>query len=340
MVIRITHLESIEMNLDTLPIRPFNDGFIRVATQQEIESGKVTFYGSMEVLARHHEDRVPAKVMEPRLQSHAIQSQLMELKPNKEAGKLVEIPIRLFFNKTDSALSASYLAYDADGKPMCAGDGTTAQRSDQTEQGHSVMVETACVGPEKCVYANSGTVQCRRQVSMTCQIVGQSDPLSVFEVRSSSFNAFNTLRAQLQLVEHRFGGLRHVPLKLQLWQKSCRASDLVAFDVFKLTLDAADEVAAMKSAVRSRQDETEAGLRQDIDSIFGKPSTMLLDDDFEAMKDFYRPLETTERRFGTVPVASRIVAQARVAGSGAAASFLASTMAVAEQGREKEHSLG
>ena len=52
---------------------------------------------------------------------------------------------------------------------------------------------------------------------MSVQIPGQDNPLSTFEVRSSSYNSYKTLKGQLELVERRFGGLRHVPLRLQIW---------------------------------------------------------------------------------------------------------------------------
>ncbi|MDR7097212.1 hypothetical protein J2X09_004986 [Hydrogenophaga laconesensis] len=73
-------------------------------------------------------------------------------------------------------------------------------------------------------------------MKMTVQIDGQNDPLSVFEVRSSSINNFRALSSQLMLIERRFGGLRHVPLntnsqaKLLLAEQSLQSLSAAIFD--------------------------------------------------------------------------------------------------------------
>ena len=319
------------MNLNDTPARPFAEGFIRIATTTDPESGRVIFNGSMEVLARYHQPRVPELLAAPRLGKHPISESLLANKANKEVEKIVEIPVRLFFNKASNALGSAYVAYDMDGKPACRGNGTLAKRESLTEQNHRLMVDTPCHGPELCEFANSGQASCRRQVRMTVQIPGQSDPLSVFEVRSSSFNGFNTLKGQLELVERRFGGLRHVPLKLQLWQTSNQASELEPFDVFKLTLDATSELEAMKLAQRARQDEKEAGLDADIDAIYAGDTSSIPDEDFAQVADFYANAAPLARRPGAEALAAQVMAKGSARGNDLAGQVIAKAMHAAAE---------
>ena len=323
------------MNLNNTPVRPFAEGFIRIATTTAPENEKVLFSGSMEVLARHHQARAPDLIAPPRLEKHPISEALMNDKANKEAQKLVEVPIRLFFNKSANALGFSYNAYALDGKPACQGDGTLAKRESVSEQNLRVVIDTPCHGPDLCEFANSGEAMCRRQVRMTVQIPNQANPLSVFEVRSSSFNAFKTLKGQLELVEKRFGGLRHVPLKLQLWQTSNQASDLEPFDVFKVTLDAPSEVEAMKVANRARQDEKEAGLDGDTDAIYAAGNADALVEDFAQVADFYAGAVVTARRAGADPLAKQILAKVKAPGHDFAGQVIAQAMQASAGAVEK-----
>ncbi|MGB4347367.1 MAG: hypothetical protein WBJ21_13330, partial [Burkholderiaceae bacterium] len=195
------------MNLSTIPVRPYAEGIIRIATTSEPGSEKIAFDGRMEILARHHRERQVDVIEVPRLAKHTMGDKLMDEKPNKEAGKLVEVPIRMFFGKTINALTVRYQAYDVDGKPVCRGNGERAKRTSMSDENVRVVVDAPCTGPETCEYVASGKAGCRRQVCMTVQIPGQDNPLSTFEVRSSSYNTYKTLKGQLELVERRFGGL-------------------------------------------------------------------------------------------------------------------------------------
>jgi len=289
------------MNLDTLPVRPYAEGMIRIATTVEPGTGKVKFEGRIEVLSRHHQEREDDAQLVPRLAVHPISESLLDHKPNKDAGKLVEIPIRMFFGKTRNALSAAYQAYDAAGHPVCRGNGNIAKRGTTSVEGVHVVSEVPCAGSDACEFANSGQAQCRRQVCMTVQIHKCSDPLSTFEVRSTAYNSYKTLKGQLELVERRFGSLRHVPLKLQLWQTSNQASNFETFDVFKLALDAATELDAMKVVKLARAEEAEAGLECDVDAAYAAPSEEVGDDEFEVVSDFYAARSTPAfRRRGGV----------------------------------------
>lgn len=329
------------MDMKSLSIGPFNEGFIRVAAISDPASAETKFTGEIEILARHH-TRLPSEISgeQIRLASHPAGQMLLEREAaNKAAGKLVEVPIRMFFNKTANALTVKYQAFDGEGRPVCVGDGCNARRTSLIEGNQPVTMDAPCAGSEGCEFAQSGVVSCRRQVKMPVQIKGQANALSVFEVRTSSFNAYKTLRAQLELIESRFGGLRHVPIKLSLWQASTEASSFEPFDVFKLSLDGGSEVEVMRQAKKDREEEKEAGLVSDHDAIFEKLQSGEADnklslafDDFNEISDFYAPvaIPKAERRKGSpLGSSSPTKRHARSAAPNLAADLISSSLAQA-----------
>lgn len=326
------------MNLSTIPVRPFAEGIIRIATTSEPGAEKIVFDGSMEILSRHHQSREADAIEVPRLAKHPMRDKLMEEKPNKEAGKLVEVPIRMFFGKTSNALTVAYQAYDADGRPVCRGNGEKAKRTSLSDENVRVVMDAPCSGPETCEFVASGQARCRRQVCMSVQIPGQDNPLSTFEVRSSSYNTYKTLKGQLELVERRFGGLRHVPLKLQIWQTSNQASDFESFDVFKIALGTATELDAMKAVKIARSEESEAGLESDVDTAYTAATDGVGEDDFEIVTDFYtqRPATAARRSGGALLVDQLTGAKGQVAGASLAENVIAHAMARAGEGSGKE----
>ncbi|MDR7097573.1 hypothetical protein J2X09_005349 [Hydrogenophaga laconesensis] len=135
---------------------------------------------------------------------------------------------------------------------------------------------------------------------MVVQIDGQDDLLSVFEVRSSSINNFRTLSAQLRMIEHRFAGLRHVPLKLQMWKASNVASNYQPFDLLRLSVNAASDADAMATVKLARDAASAQGLVDEFDEVFtgaaGEQDPMeTLSDDFQLVSDFYEPTRVTRR---------------------------------------------
>lgn len=319
------------MNLSTIPVRPYAEGIIRIATVANSESERIVFDGRMEILARHHQERQDDVIAVPQMAKHAIGDRLMDEKPNKDAGKLVEVPIRMFFGKTSNALTVAYQAYNAEGKPVCRGNGETAKRTSMSDESVRVVVDAPCTGPETCDYVANCKANCRRQVCMTVQIPGQDNPLSTFEVRSSSYNTYKTLKGQLELVEHRFGGLRHVPLKLQIWQASNQASDFESFDVFKIALGTNSELEAMSQAKAARKEEDEAGLVSDVDAAYTVAPDDVGEDDFEIVKDFYahRPAVVARRSGGASVVQQLTAGKGNVAGTSLADNVIAQAMAKA-----------
>lgn len=294
------------MNLSTIPVTPHALGFIKVACEDDPLFGEARTRNEFLITQRHHEGANG----QPELAAHPLQEKLAA-QGEGEAKKVTEIPIRLFFNKTFNAITIKYQAYSTPGNiPVCAGDGKNAKRVERAADNTQTIAEVPCPGPELCSLVQSGQASCRRQVRMSVQIEGQGDPFSVFEVRSSSLNTYRALKAQLQLIEKRFGGLRHVPLKLALWQASNEASSFEPFSLMRLVLDAASEAEAMKVIKAARKELQDAEINDDLDGINSEES----DDehfvgaglDFQAVREFYAD---ASRRPGAEGVTPRTVAR-------------------------------
>lgn len=289
------------MNLNTITIAPFVQGVIKVDSHIDA-SGVLHTDANMAVFARHHDRDATAVEKRPVLARHPIEDKLMEkVDANKSAGKLVQIPIRMFFNKTENAIGIRYQAFDSDGVPVCAGNGKNARRLTLAGDGTQTLSDVECPGCDNCPYAQSGEASCARQVRMTVQIEGQDDDLSTFEIRSSSINSYRTLKAQLALVEHRFGGLRHVPLRLTLWQSSNQLSQYEPFDLLRLEIDAPNEAAAMTKAKQAREAVASSGINDATDEVYSpiQPTEApVWEDDFSMVSDFFDQARRPRRRDG------------------------------------------
>lgn len=251
------------MNLSTIPVTPHALGFIKVACDDDPLFGETRTRNEFVITKRHHS----GPDAQPKLVPHPLQEALAK-DCDGETEKVIAIPIRLFFNKASNAIAIRYQAYSTPGNiPVCTGDGKNAKRLERAADNTQTIVGTPCPGPELCDLVQAGKAACRRQVRMSVQVEGQDDPFSVFEVRSSSINSYRALKAQLQLIERRFGGLRHVPLKLALWQASNEASGFEPFSLMRLELNAASEAEAMKAAQAARNDLKDAGINDDVDGI-------------------------------------------------------------------------
>lgn len=280
------------MNLNHIAVAPHVQGFIKVASEGDPAFGDRRTVPEFTINSRCHE---PHEAAEPKLAQHPIQAQL--LKPAEGAERpadstLKEIPIRLFFNKPENALTARYQAYAAVGNvPVCAGDGKDAKRLVNAADGTATFQDVPCTGPETCPFAATGEARCNRQVKMAVQIVGQKDPLSVFEVRTSSINSYRALRGQLMLLNARFGGLRHIPLKLSIWQASNEASAYQPFSLMQLELDAASEIEAIGQVKAARAELEAAGIDDNVDDALspGGSEAPLWNAalEFQAVSEFY-----------------------------------------------------
>jgi len=294
------------MNLQNIVIAPHAEGFIKVACETDpLFSEQPRTRNEFLITARHHTGEQPESVASaPPLAEHPIRAKLAKQPEGAEPAPLQEIPITLFFNKADKAIKINYQAFDANDKlhaPVCSGNGRDAMRLIFGEDGAPTQQQVACGGPERCDFVASGKAICRRQVRMSVQIQGQDNPFSVFEVRTSSINSYRALRAQLGMIEKRFGGLRHVPLKLTLWQASNEASGYQPFTLMQLALNAASEIEAMQTAKAARDQLQAAGLDDDVDAAlepmdsaeeFGLPTL-----EYQGVREFYS--EPVSRRPGT-----------------------------------------
>lgn len=315
------------MNLNSISINPHALGYIKVACEDDPLFGEGRTRDEFLITARHHAQADEGQV--PKMAPHPLQEQLAK---DRGTGtpRVTEVPVRLFFNTPERALSIRYQAFNNDGVPVCAGNGKDARRVARAADNTTTLQDVACPGPALCELVQAGSAVCRRQVRMAVQIEGQDDPLSVFEVRTSSLNTYRALGAQLQLIAKRFGGLRHVPLRLTLWQASNQASSFNPFSLMKLTLDAASEADALAAARKGRADAEQAGLCDDMDALF---SDEPLDEhlagtplEYQAVSEFYSAPVT--RRTGTEAVA-RARSERGVQLAGAASSFIETAMRTA-----------
>lgn len=294
------------MNLQNIVIAPHAEGFIKVACEVDpLFFDQSRTRNEFLITARHHTGAQPESVeTAPPLAEHPIRTKLAKQPEGRESAQLQEIPIKLFFNKADKAIKINYQAFDATDKvraPVCSGNGRDATRLMFGEDGAPTQQQVACAGPERCEFVASGKAICRRQVRMSVQIDGQDNPFSVFEVRTSSINSYRALRAQLGVIEKRFGGLRHVPLKLTLWQASNEVSGYQPFTLMQLALNAKDEVEAMQATKAARDQLQAAGLDDDVDAAldamdsaheFGLPTL-----EYQGVSEFYA--DPVSRRPGT-----------------------------------------
>lgn len=316
------------MNLSTIAITPHAEGFIKVAAEDDPLFGEARTKMEFLVTARHHVNPAEPTKLAP----HPIGENLQKAEEGG-AAKITEIPIRLFFNKSSNALSIRYQAYEVAGnRPVCSGNGKDAQRLVTAADKTPTIQQVACPGPELCDLVATGTAVCRRQVRMPVQIEGQANPLSVFEVRTSSLNTYRALRAQLQLVERQFGGLRHVPLKLTLWQASNELSGFEPFSLMQLALDAPSLAEAMQKVTTEREALKTAGVSDDLDGMLEDGETESLFAaaavDFPAVSEFYRAEST--RRTGSEPITTPArAARAAAAVPGLAATSIAEAVSLA-----------
>ena len=294
------------MNLSTIPVTPHALGFIKVACDDDPLFGEARTRNEFLITQRHH----AAAETQPKLAPHPLQEKLAQ---GEEGGakKVTEIPIRLFFNKTSNAIGIRYQAYSTPGNvPVCAGDGKNAKRLERAADNTQTVADVACPGPELCDLVQTQKAVCRRQVRMSVQVEGQNDPFSVFEVRSSSINTYRALKAQLQLIERRFGGLRHVPLKLALWQASNEASSFEPFSLMRLELDAKTEAEAIQSAKSKRKELEDAGINDDVDGLGAEEGDsegfLAAALEYPAVSEFYAD---ATRRAGAEGVTPRTVAR-------------------------------
>lgn len=143
-----------------------------------------------------------------------IEQQKLDGVPNPD--KLRSIPVRIMFDTPESNFHANYSCFNQAGRPLCAGDGETATRI-----GEGGAEKIACPGNELCAFGRDN--QCKQFGRL---IVGlesnfESDPLSGFMFRTSSFNSIRALTGRLsQYAAALNGKMAGMPCNLVLRAKS------------------------------------------------------------------------------------------------------------------------
>lgn len=157
----------------------------------------------------------------PRYMVHPIESKL------KRGGKIQSIPVKVIYDTPASNIAARYEAWSADHihGPSCIGDGDMCKRYDHIE---GKWDRSPCRGPATCPHANQPGMNCSITVRMSVQIDAEGEG-AIFELRSSSYNTYQSILGTLSQLKAEYGGLRGLPLELTPWFKSGRASDYNTF---------------------------------------------------------------------------------------------------------------
>ena len=208
------------MKIQDLPLRPHNEGFIFV----NIGEGDGAHF---EVTQTHHEGPVTATT--PLLMQHPIVGKL-----HKE-GAMRTIPIRVLYDTPESNMGGRYEAWSSnfEGGPVCIGDGANAKAYDSSVGAWAAI---PCRGPALCSRANGSDVACGFKARMQVEIELDAVPSMTFELRTSSFNTYQSILGTLKQLAAQHGSLRKLPLRLSTWLKSTKSSDYVPFGCAKVEL--------------------------------------------------------------------------------------------------------
>lgn len=143
-------------------------------------------------------------------------------------GKIKVIPIKVQFDSPMSNISARYEAWTSDSStgPVCIGDGDRAKAYDGS---NDVWQQVPCRGPQMCSLANQGTVNCSLSCRMAVTIDAPGEAGRLYELRTNSMNTYRSIVGSLSALRAAHGSLRSLPLQLELWLKSTRASDYEPF---------------------------------------------------------------------------------------------------------------
>lgn len=277
------------------PFRPHVEGFIRFAWEPATEGGATKQRSEFELLTHVHAAH-PTPGQPPVMQQHPLGGQLARAlkegtekkakataSPGAEDGSRVllrEVPIRLVGKTPGSNLSARFVAYGADDKPVCWSVGEKATCSGLP--GGSRMVD--CKGPLACEFAKAAGWDCKLQSRLLVRVEGSSDPLAAFEFQSGGVNSHRALAAKLEMLHACLGDLRAIPLRLTSWAKSSAGSAFQPFYCANLELPEGMTLTQAKAAISASQDDTlltdqmEATLGE-----FAKASQYCVEDEEEAV---------------------------------------------------------
>lgn len=165
----------------------------------------------------------------PGYAKHAIHDVLC----SKDSGVLTTIPVTVLFDEPAFNLSVRYEQWSESvaGGPLCIGDGAVARKREITGDR-----QVRCVNPGLCPFSCRGPVCVPSVKLMVCIDFPGVEPGLIFELRSSAFNTYASIRGQLDGLAAMHDGLRHLPLELSLWLKSTAGSGYEPFVCAKIGL--------------------------------------------------------------------------------------------------------
>lgn len=223
------------MNLSADKIGPFSEGRVQIVTPED--GGECYFAITGHTHQKMTDGEVPAYAEHP-----------VAAKVTAPGARLREIPVKMMFDQVHHNLFTRYEAWSpgVPDMPVCIGDGAIANAVNvSTGQRHAHV----CKGPSLCRLMLDNNLNC--SISVRMPVLVQGVPL---ELRSSAINTLAALTAKLTELRARFGGLRHLSLKLRIWEKSTRASSYRRFGCATIDLDADVERAEVCESTDDRND--------------------------------------------------------------------------------------
>lgn len=223
------------MNLSADKIGPFTEGRVQIVTPED--GGECHFAITGHTHRKMTDGEVPAYA------EHPVAAKVTAL-----GARLREIPVKLMFDQVNHNLFTRYEAWSpgVPDMPVCIGDGAIANAVNvSTGQRHAHV----CKGPSLCRLMLDNNLHC--SISVRMPVLVQGVPL---ELRSSAINTLAALTAKLTELRAIFGGLRHLSLKLRIWEKSTRASSYRRFGCATIDLDADAERAEVCESTDDRND--------------------------------------------------------------------------------------
>ena len=223
------------MNLSADKIGPFTEGRVQIVTPED--GGECHFA----ITGHTHQNMTDGEV--PAYAEHPVAAKVGPL-----GARLREIPVKVMFDQVHHNLFTRYEAWSpgVPDMPVCIGDGAIANAVNvSTGQRHAHV----CNGPSLCRLMLDNNLNC--SISVRMPVLVQGVPL---ELRSNAVNTLAALTAKLTELRARFGGLRHLSLKLRIWEKSTRASSYRRFGCATVDLDADAERAEVCEGTDDRND--------------------------------------------------------------------------------------
>lgn len=168
----------------------------------------------------------------PRRALHPLHHQLARAAPE---GRIANLAVRVLFDTPKHNIRIRYQAWSDryEHGPSCLGNGADARRLDT---GCGNWSSTPCRGPHWCPAAASGELRCALDVRLMVTVEEAADPLAMWMVQSHSENSYRSMMGSLVYLHALYGGLRHLPLELAIYQVATRASGFEPFDCMQLRL--------------------------------------------------------------------------------------------------------